>query len=349
MSAGIGLTKKSLLSLAVAALPLALFGCGGGGGGGDDVGGGGGSGPGSAAQVNATAVQDSVVWVANTVPGCKLNAGAANAASVASAQDGLAGVGVVQQVISVVKQARKAGGSGISPMAAQRIDGDCGGSLNISDVHASGITTYTYAFNNFCSLDTTVTPSQKTVLNGSAVSREIGTPSPSGPIVSSSDLSVDKLTMTAKDGTTEISVSGATVTYGVPATWGPGEATASKPDQFNVSRATVKLANQNRTHNLSNLRGTTYVSGENDVMSVSSGRYETTSHGYVDLATGQPIVMNEDGRWVSGSLNLAGADGKTVVATPSAGKAGVVNVALDGQTLGASLDCSGASSQLPAE
>jgi len=340
MSTGIGLPRKSLLSLslAVAALPMVFLGCSGGGSDDADDPAPGGN---QAAQVNATAVQDSVLWVANSVPGCKLNTGTASAASVADAQESIAGAGVVQQVMSIVAQARKAG-AGVSPMAVQNFVGDCGGSLNQSDVHANGITTYTWAFNNFCSVDTTVSPAQQTVLNGSMVSREIGTPSASGPIVSSMDLNADQVTMTAKGETTVISVSGATVTYGVPDTWGPGDPTASNPDRFNVNQATVRFTNQNKTHTVSNLSGSAYESSGNSVMAISGGKYATTSHGYVNLATGQPIVTDSNGRWVSGSLSLTGSDGNTVLVTPSSSANGVMNVALNGQNQQTSLDCSGA-------
>lgn len=344
MTAKFRLPRKSLipLSIAVVALPIAFFGCSSGGGGGDDAGvviqG--------AAQINATAVQDSVTWITTTVPGCKLNTGAASAASVAAVQEGVAGASVVRQVMSVIAEAKKAGGGSFASMAVQQFAGDCGGSLNVSDVHANGITTYTYAFSNFCSLDSTVSPPQQTKVDGTMTAREIGTPSDSGPIVSAMEFNANQLAVTAKDGTTTLTVNNARVAYGVPDTWSPGAPTASNPDRISIEQATVRFQEQNRIHTVSNFNASTYESGGNSVTNISDGRYATTSHGYLNLATGQSIVMNVDGRWISGSLSLTGSDGIAVLVTPSSTKDGVMNIALNGQPIGAGLDCSGALGQV---
>ena len=346
MTTGTHFTRKSLISLSIAfiALPLGFLGCNGGGDEEDDGGSGqnGGNTTG-AAQINATAVQDSMVWVSDSVPGCKLNTGAARAASVAAAQEGIEGAGVVRQVMSVIAEAKKAGGASLAPMAVQEFAGNCGGTLNLSDVHANGVTTYTYTFNNFCSVDDSVSPPEQSKVNGTMTAREIGTPSANGPIVSSMEASANQLTLIAKGETTELTMNKATLTYGVPAAWDPGDATATNPDRVRIDQATVRFVNQNRTHKIANFSASTYESGGDNVLNISSGTYTTTTHGYLNLTTGQPIIMNENGDWVSGSLNLVGSDGNTVVVTPSSSANGVMNVALNGTALGASLDCSGAS------
>ena len=341
MSTGLTFPRKTLISLtlAMAALPIGFLGCSSGGG--DDGGGGGGGGTSAPAQLSATAVQDSMVWVSDSVPGCKVSSGGAAAASVASAQQGIEGASVVHQVLSVIAEAKKAGGGSLAPMAVQEFAGDCGGTLNISDVHASGITTYTYAFNNFCSKDNSVSPPAESKVHGTLTAREIGTPTANGPFVTRMEATTDQLQLTAKGETTVLSMNKATVTYGVPANWGPGDATASNPDMVEIDQATVRFESQNRTHSITNLNASTYESGDNSVLNISSGTYTTTNHGYLNLATGQPIVVNGNGDWISGSLSLAGADGNTVVVTPSTSANSVVNVALNGTQLGASLDCSG--------
>lgn len=335
------LPKKSLVFLSIAAVPIVFLGCGGGGG--DDA-----VLP-DLAQITETSVQDAAVWIANSIPGCTLYTGVAPAASDATAEDGIAATSVIRQVLSVVRDAKLASGAVITPLAVQQFVGDCGGTLDITDVHADGITTYTAVFNDFCSIDSSVNPPEQSVVDGTVIERDIGTPSPNGPIVTSSEISTDGLTLISDNETKVLSLDKATVTYGVPDVWNPGVATESNPDRLIISKASVVFQTQAKTHTLTGLNATTYEGANEDtVLNITSGLYTTTSHGSVNVVTGQPIVTNVDGSWVSGSLSLTGADNATVVITPTPtlGDA-VVNVTLNGQPLpAASLQCLGATDMI---
>jgi len=333
-----GLSKKSLISLSIALIgvPIAFFGCGGDD---SDV-------PNTVdlAQVTEASVQDAAVWVANSIPGCTLYTGDATAASVAASEDGIAATSVIQQVLSVVKEAKSLSGAVIAPLAVQQFIGDCGGTLDVTDVHVDGVTTYTAVFSDFCSLDSSVTPAEQSVVDGTVIYKDIGTPSPDGPIVTVSEFSTSGLTLISDNETKVLSLDKATVTYGLPTAWHPGVPTESNPDKLYVSKATAVFQTQAKTYTLSGVNATMYEEADEDtVFNITSGVSATTTAGSVNVATVEPIVINVDGSWVSGSLSLTGADNSTVVITPTPtlGDA-VLNVTVNGQPVpAASIQCLG--------
>ncbi len=336
--------KKSLMSLAVALalVPIGFYGCGSG----DDL-----AAPTlpNFAQVTEASVQEAALWIAESIPGCTIYTGDTLAASAVASESVITTTSVLTQILAAVSDARNASTAVITPLAVQQFVGDCGGTLDVTDVHADGVTTYTAVFTDFCSLDSTVDPPEQSVVDGTVILKDIGTPSPDGPIITSSEVSTTGLTLISDNESKLLSLDKATVTFGVPAAWDPGVPTESNPDKLNISKATVVFLTETKTYTLSGVNATTYEeTNEDTVLNITSGVYTTNSHGSVNVATGQPIVANVDGSWVSGSLSLTGADNSTVVITPTPtlGDA-VVNVALNGQPVpAASLQCLGATDMI---
>jgi hypothetical protein len=328
------------ICLAFIAVPVGFVGCGGGGGGAD----GSNTNPntGSAAQVSETSAKDGLTWIETTIPGCKQTTATAQAVANQSTQDAVKQASVLKQVVSMLSEAKGISGTTRMPYGtSQQFAGDCGGTLNLANEHSNGITTYTIAFDNYCSVDDSTNPPQQSKVSGTLTAQQIGTPSNSGPIVSSFTASTNLLTITSKGETTRLTLNNLAITYGTPGVGSPGAPTQAKPDQLTINQASVNYVSQNRTHTLTNMNASSYDSGDNSVMNITSGRYATTSHGYVDLTTSQPLVISSDGQFISGTMNLTGADGNVVQVTPTS-TAGKYDVKLNGTPLGKGLDCSGA-------
>lgn len=327
-----------------------LISCGGGGGGdGTSTGGGTGGGGGTTqqAKLDDAAVNDALNTIDTTMPGCKAVDVAQGTAKAMAAKTLLNDTSLVYRLYSRLASLRASGDGPVSMTnKAQTINGNCGGTISYDSVHASGITTYTIVMTDFCSEDTTVTPPEQTKTNGKLIAREVGTPSPSGPVISQWTVTTDgKLTVEAKGETTSLTLGQFTYDYGTPGV-DPGVPTQSKPDRMRIDSLVINYESQGRTNSITNLDASFYEDGNNTVLDINSCRLTTDSHGYVDISTSQPIVMNEDGDPVSGSIDFTGASGDVLSVSPT-GQDGVFEMSLNGQPLDKAIDCSGLGKELP--
>lgn len=336
------MTTKKLLSskmlipigISIFAIPVGFLGCGGGGGGGGVAT--------DAAEVNATTVADALDWFEGTVPGCQVNAAAASA----PVREAASGMRVLSELFTMVSDVNNLPAARASALAAQTFAGDCGGTLTVDSVHNSGITTFTLTFSNFCSTDDSVTPPQQSMATGVVTAQEIGTPGDTGPTVTSATVATDQLTLVSNGETSKLAVNNATMIYGVPGVWDPGIPTAANPDQVTVGQATVTFETQGRTHTISNVAATRHESGDTEIINITGGRYATSTHGYVNVTTSEPLVVNlNTGILISGAMQATGANGATATVTASGAGDGKLTVEVDGTPVGG-VDCSGAQDML---
>ena len=225
--------------------------------------------------------------------------------------------------------------------------GECGGTLSLSSDHAQGSTDYVIRFNNFCMMDYSATPPGQTIIDGTLEGTEHGEPGVFGPLVSKATAKVDRLSVQAGGETTNISLSGLTVEFGNPGTWGPDEPTAENPDRITLERMTFDLASQDRVHTVSGLSARSWERENWDsVLDISTGRYSSSAGWHVDMATSEPLVANWDGELIAGSLELTGGGGDYVTVKPSPTNGGLLDMTLNGQPIEQSLDCREASEGL---
>lgn len=344
------LSSKILIPLGISiiAIPVGFIGCNGGSS----------SGGGATADITTAAVDEALTWVNDTIPGCRRTDPAA--ATVAEAGKTAAwSIGALTEVFTLLADARKLSSGQATIPARQTFVGDCGGTLDVDSVHLNGITTYTLTFNNFCSTDNSsptpllsaatgpqesaATGPQQSTATGIVIAKQIGTPGASGPLVTSGTMTTDELTVVTGTETMKLAMNNAAVTYGVPGTWEPGIPTAANPDQVTIDRVTANLESQDRIHTLTNVTASAHESGVNAIVNITGGRYATTSHGQVNIATSVPLVGNmTTGQITAGTLTLTGAAGSMAEVTASGTGDGTATVTVNGVPYGSGLDCSGA-------
>ncbi len=316
-------------------LALGLVACGGGGGSGDD-----GVGTSAAkADLSETSVQSAVDNIDSYVPGCE----AVGATPLAFADPSAASGAIIELVDLFRLAAERATDEAdvrtlaLTAIGGQTLEGDCGGTAEISSNHESGTTTFSVSFNNFC-MEDSESSSGQTELAGNLTLKEIGTPTDFGPSISRVTAAAPSLTVVSDGETTTLSLGELSYNYGTPGVT-PGTPTQASPDRITIDRVTIDYVSQDKRHSLSNLSANTWEAGTDMVVDIASGRYDTTSSGYVDISTDSPLVLDIDGVLTGGSLNLSGADG-TVTITPSPAGVDIFDVAVDGQSLDTAVDCS---------
>lgn len=219
----------------------------------------------------------------------------------------------------------------------QLIEGDCGGTVEISRNHDSGTTTFSVSFNDFCTEDSESSSGQ-TKSDGSLTLKEIGTPTDSGPSISRVTATVPSLKVVSDGETTTLSLDELSYVYGTPGVT-PGTPTKANPDQITIDGVTIDYVSRDKRHSLNNFSANTWEDGTDMVVQIDKGRYDTTSSGYVDISTGSPLVFDiDEGVLTDGSLNLSGADGNVTI-TPSPNGVDIFEVAVDGQSLDTTVDC----------
>jgi hypothetical protein len=187
--------------------------------------------------------------------------------------------------------------------------------------------------------------SSQSSINGSLSFVEDGTPTAAGPSISRYTASVNNLAVNADGVETRLNVGNLVYNLGAPGV-DPGTPTAASPDRLTIDSFQITYVSQgNKTHRLNNLSASTWESGDNNMVSIASGVYVTSTHGSMNISTSAPLTTNADGELVSGQLDLTGANGGTVSLTPSA-TSGVFGVSVDGQPV-KNLDCSSSDSLLP--
>ncbi|MBI5256738.1 MAG: hypothetical protein HY855_09575 [Burkholderiales bacterium] len=198
--------------------------------------------------------------------------------------------------------------------------GECGGRQTYpSYSHVSGVTTATLRWENYCSKDSDT--GETTTLNGSWSFVETATPTASGPIRTKYEASsANGISLLNKDasgktiGSQLISVLGYVSTPGVPG----GDATEARPDRMQAAEVRIRNDVTGKTYRQTGYTITSFTTASGGEQMTMSGRgYRST--GYYDLSTSKPIVTDDDGNYLSGTLVSTGANGEAVVITVQPG------------------------------
>jgi hypothetical protein len=245
---------------------------------------------------------------------------------------------VVSQLAQAARVARAIGLTD-RPMSAS---GACGGTLEATSAHESGVTDYVLTMQDFC----LQSDGGDVVLDGVVLATENGRPTDSGPIISSLEVETDGIvSLDHVDGGLEVEIDGIRVDYGYPETWAPGVPDEKNPDVTTVKEATVAYVDgDGRVDYLRDLR----VERTGDfpsVLEVVKGQVGTEGEGYVDVQTAEddPVVFNVSTLQVeSGTIELHGAGGTVANIQRDPSTPGAFVVALEDGSYTRTLDCSDA-------
>lgn len=328
---------KFCLLLFLSVFPLFYLGCGGGSGGGNDS-------DGTATQaavVDEASVTEEMRFVEASIPGCKIVETAEMAAGVMGWRSAGESSGALAGLFATLNAARNQSSDYLTSIAIGPIEikGDCGGTLTLSSAYSRGSTTYTLIFKDFCSPEDIASPPEEIKINGKLIVTEIGTPSTAGVIILKYMAETDgKLTVTAGGEKVSLTLDNFIYTMGLPGVE-PGMPTIKNPDRIALDQAAVNFETQKRMMILTDLRATSYESGNDKIAELASARFAISDKGYVDMFTSQPLVMNSDGDMVSGALDFTGAKGNT--ATVAIGdESGKFIVKINGEPMDQCMDCS---------
>lgn len=197
--------------------------------------------------------------------------------------------------------------------------GDCGGRTTFptsSYSHASGVTTATLAFENYCTVNTST--GNRALVNGTINFVDTGTPSPTGPIRSKIEAhSPASLTIITQDATGKqidsdvITFNTLLYTVGVPG----GIPTASNPDQFRLDELKVTNTATGKVYRETDYTMAMFQTASNGLQFTGGGRSYRTGGEYFDVSTNSPIIVDSARKPVSGAVTFTGANGSTAVAT----------------------------------
>lgn len=306
----VGLSRFKTISLV--AMPLAtavmLTACGGGGGGGA-----------AKAVISEESLTDAVGRIGETTPYCTTASGLSETARVALEN--------TARIAAIAETARLAGEADTAaPRASYGYDvsGNCPtnpGKFSYGYDHASGVTKIEIDFQDYC----VTGPQGNTYYDGKVKTREIGTPTDSGPRISAVEMSTDGpvVIQPGGDPTVAITISGGKTTYGTPSTWEPAVPTTDAPDRTTFSRVTAieTTSTETRTHTLSNITLKRSGTLENASIEVTAGQYRGPDGKVVDVRTvaGDPARVNvQTGEFLGGTITLGGANSTEAIITPGA-------------------------------
>jgi hypothetical protein len=217
--------------------------------------------------------------------------------------------------------------------------GTCGGSLDVTFDHESGVTDYEAIMADYC-----VSGAEgDSVYNGTVVAKEVGNPSDNGPVIESLELStVGAVTVTQGTQTLEITVEDVETDYGVPQEWEPGFPDEANPDRTKIGAIRVVYPSTGREDFVENLE-IERSTGLPATVTILSGTSGTVGDDIANIRTaeGEPLILDVyNGTFQGGTLEIVGAKDTLVAVTPRPGSPGVYDVTLDGVPYDQSIDCS---------
>jgi hypothetical protein len=213
--------------------------------------------------------------------------------------------------------------------------GSCGGRMGYpSYSHASGVTTATLEFSDYCQLDPDT--GERTLVDGSIAFVNTATPTATGPIttglVADSPAGVT-LQVRDQDGTMlstqTMSFSGYRMTVGVPG----GEPTAAAPDRYQMGELKITNNANGKTYRQTNWTVTDYMTASGGEETTVSGRgYRSNGESY-DITTSTPLAMDAAGNVLGGTMSFTGAGGSTAVMTFVPGPVLQATMTVNGQSI----------------
>lgn len=273
--------------------------------------------------LDEAALQEGVSLVADNVPGCFA------APTNTSRTVAIPAVAMLRELARLPWPAAGTGSSGA-----------CGGEVTVQSEHANGITDYDVLFDAFCLQST----DGDVVIDGHITGREIGTPSDSGPVISAFEAdTVGELGFTSPAGSFGITLTGARVDYGVPATWEPGVPDEASPDRVVVDQIAVTLDPSGAVDVVRDLE-LTRVGGLSMEITITGGQLGREGESFVNIRTpeGEPVGASLGSLSLTGagSIRLEGAEDTVIVVHPGP-SAGSFTFEVNGAAYPDRLDCGG--------
>jgi hypothetical protein len=281
-------------------------------------------------------VNDRLDWLAENVPLCATPAGSGAAMT----------MDVLQATIRPVVEAYAAGRAwaledqDVGPPPPNDLGfaisgGSCGGDLWFWSEHASGNTDYRATFDQFC-IESQEGP---IVLDGVFVGKERGKPSPTGPIISSFELSTEREVQVAVNGESyTLQLDQLRTRYGDSPT---GSATPDYPNLTSIRNLEASFPD-GRTVKVTKV-DLEQISETPITFQVNDGQLSMSGEGRVSLSTppAAPLVINLGGglQVLSGTLEVSGRRGSSLTVTPQPGRLGVFDLQLNGASVPRQVDC----------
>lgn len=275
------------------------------------------SGSGGATTIDETAVTNGIAQLSSLIPIC---------ANSAAAQESTRAPDLPDQPpawLTLAKELRLQ--ALVAPPTVQFLTGtqppdqlgSCGGRMTYPTYsHASGVTTGTYAFENYCTLDSET--GERSTANGTISFVNNGTPTATGPVTNFIEAdSPGGVTFVRRDAAGTIlssqkfSFTNYRYTAGVPG----GSPTSASPNELRVDEliSTDQLAN--KTYREVNYVMRVFETPSGGEQISITGRGYRSGGEFFDVTTASPLVSDADGNTVSGALRIAGANGSNAVMT----------------------------------
>ena len=183
--------------------------------------------------------------------------------------------------------------------------------------HASGVTTATLAFSDYCTVDSTT--GNEEVLSGSLSFVNTATPTDSGPIptkftADTGGSGINALVRTTSGGTVSsetLAFSGLAYTVGVPG----GNPTAASPDRMVVNEVKQTNVVSGKVRRQTGFTMTSFDTASGGSQMSYSGRGYRSNGEYFDFSTTTPIVTDSTGKYTGGAITFTGSGGSTAVVT----------------------------------
>lgn len=335
--------RGSFWGVGVVSAAVLLAGCGGSSGGGTKL-----------ATIDQDWAERALIWVEDVAPGCVTEAPAVPIELV------MKSITQAEELVTLVStKTIPADAADSKSAAAPRaiIAGPCGGSVTVTSDHADGSTDYQMAFSQYCmavpapvamlsaerSIDgaaTKVVADDELLIDGIVNARQVGKPSDFGPLVSELNSSFKDLALTVGADRTVVSVDSAKTVYGTPfLSWLQPAPTEADPDKFSVSKVTMDFETRGTVDVVRSLSGTRWGPTDAAIVDINAGSYVRGETGEAfNIATPSTIVVNiEQAEWVSGEVDLLGADNTGMTVAPG-DSTGTYTVVLNGDATG-SADC----------
>ena len=216
--------------------------------------------------------------------------------------------------------------------------------------HDEGVDDVVYTFVNYCLGDDV----DSLTLNGVADVKNVGVPSDSGPIPQSVELSTGSEGLQAVEKSAEGTYTHVAKLDDFVYTYGNGDegALIDNPSTMTADLLSVTDGRSSETFTVSNVGITTYYSDASDtpdvVLDIDNVTYTDPDTGTVSVSTGTPIVVNDAGVMVSGTIEVQGSNDAVLMMTPSTSVENSFDVTFDGESLGV-MDCSGLTADIALE
>ncbi len=318
--------RNSLFSIIGVGLISTLFlGCGGGDSSavplGDYSGG-------SAVNITTETADDLANSAARALPGCVYSSDNTLATPKFQISDRL-----YKSTINEVFHNEKAVTYRSSTAINERKEGKCGGYYTKIGTHENGVDDLTYTYESYCTGDDL----ESTTVTGVSHVKNVGIPSPDGPIpqyvlVSNGDMSIVEKN---SDGTFTHTIEGTTVKNTIGN--GKSDATASNPNVLEVDSFVIVDGKTGERFSVKNAHITSYNSGDDSVTIIDDLTYTDPETGSVHIST--TPMYSDNGVSTSGSITVTGTDGSTMVMTPDPSVENGYGVVVDGETIGV-MNCS---------